>query len=89
MAAVIYARPRVIGDPLRVTVDNQHKPMFFPRFPSIVWQTLTDEIEFTEGMEIERGFISPYFVKNQEAVSLVVIHPSRARLLRVPLAIAQ
>ena len=33
-----------------------------------VWQTLTDEIEFTEGMEIERGFISPYFVKNQEAV---------------------
>jgi len=30
-------------------------------------QTLTDEIDFTEGMEIERGFISPYFVKNQEA----------------------
>lgn len=25
-------------------------------------QTLTDEIEFTEGMEIERGYISPYFV---------------------------
>ena len=31
-------------------------------------QTLNDEIEFTEGMEIERGFISPYFVKNQETV---------------------
>jgi len=30
-------------------------------------QTLVDEIDFTEGMEIERGFISPYFVKNQEA----------------------
>jgi len=30
-------------------------------------QTLLDEIDFTEGMEIERGFISPYFVKNQEA----------------------
>ena len=30
-------------------------------------QTLTDEIDFTEGMEIDRGFISPYFVKNQEA----------------------
>ena len=26
-------------------------------------QTLTDEIEFTEGMEIERGYISPYFVR--------------------------
>uniref|UniRef100_A0A7S0P2F6 Uncharacterized protein n=1 Tax=Calcidiscus leptoporus TaxID=127549 RepID=A0A7S0P2F6_9EUKA len=30
-------------------------------------QTLTDEIDFTEGMEIDRGFSSPYFVKNQEA----------------------
>jgi len=30
-------------------------------------QTLTDEIDFTEGMDIERGFLSPYFVKNQEA----------------------
>merc|ERR1719263_756943 len=29
-------------------------------------QTLMDEIDFTEGMEIERGYISPYFVKNQE-----------------------
>jgi chaperonin GroEL len=30
-------------------------------------QTLTDEVEFTEGMEIERGYVSPYFVKNQES----------------------
>jgi len=29
-------------------------------------QTLVDEIDFTEGMEIDRGFLSPYFVKNQE-----------------------
>ncbi|KAL1525899.1 hypothetical protein AB1Y20_020727 [Prymnesium parvum] len=29
-------------------------------------QTLVDEIDFTEGMEIERGYISPYFVQNQE-----------------------
>ena len=28
-------------------------------------QTLMDEIDFTEGMEIDRGFVSPYFVKNQ------------------------
>ena len=32
-------------------------------------QTLVDEIDFTEGMEIERGFVSPYFVKNQETQS--------------------
>merc|ERR1740124_1832417 len=29
-------------------------------------QTLFDEIEFTEGLTIDRGFISPYFVKDQE-----------------------
>jgi chaperonin GroEL len=29
-------------------------------------QTLVDEIDFTEGMEIDRGFVSPYFVKSQE-----------------------
>lgn len=29
-------------------------------------QSLTDEVDFTEGMELDRGFISPYFVKDQE-----------------------
>ena len=29
-------------------------------------QTLIDEIEFTEGYTIDRGFVSPYFVKDQE-----------------------
>jgi len=29
-------------------------------------QTLVDEIEFTEGMELDRGYISGYFVSNQE-----------------------
>lgn len=29
-------------------------------------QSLTDEVEFTEGMELDRGFVSPYFVKDQE-----------------------
>ena len=35
-------------------------------------QTLTDEIDFTEGMEIDRGFVSPYFVKNQASRSGLV-----------------
>jgi len=38
-------------------------------------QTLVDEIEFTEGMEIDRGFISPYFVKNQETQSCEFENP--------------
>jgi len=29
-------------------------------------QTLIDEIEFTEGLTIDRGFVSPYLVKDQE-----------------------
>lgn len=29
-------------------------------------QTLNDEIEFTEGLSIDRGYLSPYFVKDTE-----------------------
>jgi chaperonin GroEL len=29
-------------------------------------QTLLDEVEFTEGLSIDRGFLSPYFVKDTE-----------------------
>uniref|UniRef100_A0A7S2EK38 Uncharacterized protein n=1 Tax=Trieres chinensis TaxID=1514140 RepID=A0A7S2EK38_TRICV len=29
-------------------------------------QTLVDEVEFTEGLTIDRGYISPYLVKDQE-----------------------
>ena len=29
-------------------------------------QTLFDEIEFTEGLTIDRGYVSPYLVKDQE-----------------------
>jgi chaperonin GroEL len=29
-------------------------------------QTLIDEVEFTEGLSIDRGFLSPYFVKDTE-----------------------
>jgi chaperonin GroEL len=29
-------------------------------------QTVNDEVDFTEGLSIDRGFVSPYFVKDQE-----------------------
>jgi len=29
-------------------------------------QSLQDEVDFTEGMELDRGYISPYFVKDME-----------------------
>lgn len=38
-------------------------------------QTLIDEIEFTEGLTIDRGFISPYMVKDQERQVAEMINP--------------
>jgi len=38
-------------------------------------QTLFDEIEFTEGLTIDRGFISPYFVKDQERQVAELVSP--------------
>ena len=29
-------------------------------------QTLQDEVEFTEGLSVDRGYLSPYFVKDTE-----------------------
>jgi chaperonin GroEL len=38
-------------------------------------QTLFDEIEFTEGLTIDRGYISPYFVKDQERQIAELVNP--------------
>lgn len=38
-------------------------------------QTLNDEIEFTEGLTIDRGFLSPYFVKDQERQIAELVNP--------------
>jgi chaperonin GroEL len=38
-------------------------------------QTLVDEIEFTEGLSIDRGYLSPYFVKDNERQICEMINP--------------
>ncbi|GAX09481.1 chaperonin GroEL [Fistulifera solaris] len=38
-------------------------------------QTLVDEVEFTEGLTIDRGYISPYFVKDQERQVAELVNP--------------
>mmetsp|Transcript_23804 Transcript_23804/g.34757 ORF Transcript_23804/g.34757 Transcript_23804/m.34757 type:complete len:597 (+) Transcript_23804:216-2006(+) len=38
-------------------------------------QTLFDEVEFTEGLTIDRGFVSPYLVKDQERQVSEQINP--------------
>lgn len=54
-------------------------PLTLTRFrrlsPRALCQTLIDEIDFTEGMEIERGYLSPYFVQNQELQTCEFTNP--------------
>eukprot|EP00588_Corethron_pennatum_P003029 CAMPEP_0194296030 /NCGR_PEP_ID=MMETSP0169-20130528/54993_1 /TAXON_ID=218684 /ORGANISM="Corethron pennatum, Strain L29A3" /LENGTH=593 /DNA_ID=CAMNT_0039045363 /DNA_START=204 /DNA_END=1985 /DNA_ORIENTATION=- len=38
-------------------------------------QTLTDEVEFTEGLTIDRGYISPYMVKDDERQIAELMNP--------------
>ena len=39
-------------------------------------QTLTNEVEYVEGMEIDQGYLSPYFVTNTDRMEAVVDDPS-------------
>ena len=38
-------------------------------------QTLQDEIEFTEGLSVDRGYLSPYFVKDAERQACDMVNP--------------
>lgn len=38
-------------------------------------QTLVDEVEFTEGLSIDRGYLSPYFVKDAERQVCEMVNP--------------
>lgn len=38
-------------------------------------QTLVDEVEFTEGLSVDRGYLSPYFVKDAERQICEMVNP--------------
>jgi chaperonin GroEL len=38
-------------------------------------QTLIDEVEFTEGLSVDRGYLSPYFVKDTERQICEMVNP--------------
>lgn len=39
-------------------------------------QTLTNEVEYVEGLQIDQGYLSPYFVTNPDRMEAVVDQPS-------------
>ena len=52
MGAIIAKAFEKVGDTGSTTMEES--------------QTLTDEVEFTEGLTVDRGYVSPYFVNDQE-----------------------
>jgi len=52
MGEVIAAAYAKVGDTGSTTLEES--------------QTLADEVEFTEGLTVDRGYVSPYFVNDQE-----------------------
>ena len=61
MGAIIAKAYEKIGDTGSTVVEES--------------QTLIDEIEFTEGLTIDRGFLSPYFVKDAERQICEMVNP--------------
>jgi len=61
MGAIIAKAYEKIGDTGSTVVEES--------------QTLVDEIEFTEGLSIDRGFLSPYFVKDTERQICEMVSP--------------
>ena len=61
MGAIIAKAYEKIGDTGSTVVEES--------------QTLIDEIEFTEGLTIDRGFLSPYFVKDAERQICELVNP--------------
>ncbi len=61
MGAIIAQAYEKIGDTGSTVVEES--------------QTLVDEVEFTEGMSIDRGFLSPYFVKDPTRQVCEMVNP--------------
>ena len=61
MGAIIAKAFEKVGDTGSTTMEES--------------QTLTDEVEFTEGLTIDRGYVSPYFVNDQERQLCEMLDP--------------
>src|SRR6201995_2635876 len=74
MAAVatVSSRDAVIGDLLAEAFDKVGKDGVITVEES---NTMGTELEFTEGMQFDKGYLSPYFVTDQESMEAVLDDP--------------
>src|SRR5256714_389996 len=70
--ASISAADRTIGDSIAEAFDKVGKDGVITVEES---QTFGIELEFVEGMQFDKGYISPYFITDQEAMQAVLDHP--------------
>ncbi len=74
MAAVatVSSRDEVIGELLAEAFDKVGKDGVITVEES---NTMGTELEFTEGMQFDKGYLSPYFVTDQESMEAVLDEP--------------
>ena len=74
MAAVatVSSRDEVIGDLLAQAFDKVGKDGVITVEES---NTMGTDLEFTEGMQFDKGYLSPYFVTDQESMEAVLDEP--------------
>ncbi len=74
MAAVatVSSRDEVIGDLLAQAFDKVGKDGVITVEES---NTMGTDLEFTEGMQFDKGYLSPYFVTDQESMEAVLDDP--------------
>jgi chaperonin GroEL len=70
--AAISAQDREIGELIAEVMDKVGKDGVITVEES---KGLEFEIEYVEGMQFDRGYISPYFVSNQETMEAVIDEP--------------
>ena len=70
--AAISAQDREIGDLIAEVMDRVGKDGVVTVEES---KGLAFEIEYVEGMQFDRGFVSPYFISNSETMEAVIEEP--------------
>ncbi len=70
--ATVSSRDEIIGDLLAQAFDKVGKDGVITVEES---NTMGTELEFTEGMQFDKGYLSPYFVTDQESMEAVLDDP--------------